>query len=118
MPAHYVKPYVKVHKNDDRDAEAIAEAATRPTMSFVMVKSEAQLDMQAIHRQRERLIGQRTQLINQLRAFLMDRGIQIAKGRRAFEKALESFLWSQVGHLSPSMTLILLIAAQRLTCSN
>lgn len=49
MPAHYVRPYVKVHKNDDRDAEAIAEAATRPTMSFVPVKSEAQLDLQAIH---------------------------------------------------------------------
>ncbi len=88
MPGHYVRPYVKGHKNDDRDAEA----ATRPTMSFVPIKSETQLDLQAIHRQRDRLIGQRTQLINQLRAFLMDRGVHFAKGRVTFEKALARFM--------------------------
>ncbi|OIQ79993.1 transposase [mine drainage metagenome] len=54
MSPLYVRPYVKVHKNDDRDAEGIAEAATRPTMSFVPIKSEEQLDLQALHRARER----------------------------------------------------------------
>jgi transposase len=67
MPPEYVRPYVKSQKNDDRDAEAIAEAATRPTMRFVALKAEAQLDVQALHRVRERLVGERTALINQLR---------------------------------------------------
>ena len=70
MSPLYVRPYVKVHKNDDRDAEAIAEAATRPTMSFVAIKSEEQLDFQALHRARERLVSDRTRLINQGRGFL------------------------------------------------
>lgn len=65
MSPLYVRPYVKkVHKNDDRDAEAIAEAATRPTMSFVAIKSGEQLDLQALHRARERLVSDRTRLIN------------------------------------------------------
>ena len=71
MSPEYVRPYVKSHKNDDRDAEAVAEAATRPTMRFVEVKSEAQLDMQTLHRSRDRLVGERTALINQLRAILL-----------------------------------------------
>ena len=49
MSPEYVRPYVKAQKNDDRDAEAIAEAATRPTMRFVALKSEEQLDMQSLH---------------------------------------------------------------------
>src|SRR5215218_7167232 len=53
MSPEYVRPYVKAQKNDDRDAEAIAEAATRPTMRFVELKSEAQLDMQTLHRARD-----------------------------------------------------------------
>jgi len=73
MSPLYVRPYVKVHKNDDRDAEAFAEAATRPTMSFVAVKSEEQLVLQALHRARERLVTERTRLINQGRGFLMER---------------------------------------------
>lgn len=81
MPPEYVKPYVKSHKNDDRDAEAIAEAATRPTMRFVPIKSEEQLDVQTLHRARERLVGTRTALINQLRGVLFHRGIVIPKGR-------------------------------------
>ena len=68
MSPEYVRPYVKAQKNDDRDAEGIAEAATRPTMRFVEVKTEAQLDMQTLHRSRERLVGERTALINQLHA--------------------------------------------------
>jgi transposase len=61
----YVRPYVKSHKNDDWDAEAIAEAATRPTMRFVELKSSEQLDMQSLHRVRDRLVGERTALLNQ-----------------------------------------------------
>ena len=67
MSPEYVRPYVKAQKNDDRDAEAIAEAATRPTMRFVPVKSEAQSDVQALHCARARLIAERTALINHLR---------------------------------------------------
>src|SRR3954453_23118130 len=68
MSPEYVRPYVKSHKNDDRDAEAVAEAATRPTMRFVELKSETQLDTQTLHRARDRMVGERTALINQLRA--------------------------------------------------
>jgi transposase len=79
MPSLYVKPYVKTNKSDDRDAEAIAEAATRPTMRFVPLKSQEQLDLQSVHRLRDRLVGERTGLINQLRAFLFERGISVPK---------------------------------------
>src|SRR4051794_23260249 len=71
MSPEYVRPYVKAQKNDDRDAEAIAEAATRPTMRFVALKSEAQLDVQVLHRVRDRLVGQRTSLTNQIRSILL-----------------------------------------------
>jgi transposase len=60
MPAKYVRPYSKGQKNDFRDAEAIAEAVQRPTMKFVAVKTSDQLDLQALHRVRERLVSQRT----------------------------------------------------------
>ena len=92
MSPEYVRPYVKAQKNDDRDAEAIAEAATRPTMRFVELKSEAQLDAQILHRARSRLVGQRTALINQLRAVLLERGIVVAKGRRRLEEYLIGLL--------------------------
>ena len=82
MPPEYVRPYVKAQKNDDRDAEAIAEAATRPTMRFVPLKAEAQLDVQALHRARERLVAERTALINQMRALLLERGIVLPQHRR------------------------------------
>jgi len=80
MSPEYVRPYVKAQKNDDRDAEGIAEAATRPTMRFVELKTEDQLDMQTLHRSRERLVGERTALINQLRAVLLERGIVVPQG--------------------------------------
>ncbi len=88
MSPEYVRPYVKSQKNDDRDAEAIAEAATRPTMRFVELKAEEQLDMQTLHRARDRLVGERTALINQLRAILLERGITVAQGRRKLERFL------------------------------
>ena len=68
MPPQYVKPFVKSNKNDYRDAEACAEAVQRPTMRFVPLKIEGQLDLQTIHRVRQRLVSRRTALINQLRA--------------------------------------------------
>ena len=92
MSPAYVRPYVKAQKNDDRDAEAIAEAATRPTMRFVELKSEEQLDLQTLHRVRSRLVAARTTLMNQLRAILLERGILIAKGRRRLDQALSELL--------------------------
>ena len=89
MSPEYVRPYVKAHKNDDRDAEAIAEAASRPTMRFVELKNEAQLDVQTLHRVRSRLVATRKTLLNQLRALLLERGHIFPQGRRKLEQALE-----------------------------
>jgi transposase len=88
MSPEYVRPYVKAQKNDDRDAEAIAEAATRPTMRFVELKSEERLDLQTLHRVRDRLVGERTALINQLRAILLERGVVVPQGRTKLERYL------------------------------
>jgi transposase len=108
MSPEYVRPYVKAHKNDDRDAEAIAEAATRPTMRFVELKAEAQLDMQTLHRARDRLVGERTALINQLRAILLERGITIPQGRRKLQRRLAARI-DQEGGLSLSARMQLLV---------
>jgi transposase len=92
MSPEYVQPYVKAQKTDDRDAEAIAEAATRPTMRFVSLKNDAQLDLQILHRVRERLVNARTALINQLRAVLLERGIILPKGRINLMRRLEDLM--------------------------
>ena len=92
MSPEYVRPYVKAQKNDDRDAEGIAEAATRPTMRFVEMKTEAQLDMQILHRSRDRLVGERTALINQLRETLLERGIVVPQGKRKLEQYLVTMM--------------------------
>src|ERR1700688_2074228 len=83
---------LKAQKNDDRDPEGIAEAATRPTMRFVELKSQEQLDMQTLHRSRERLVGERTALINQLRAVLLERGIVAPQGKRKLEQYLVALM--------------------------
>ncbi len=80
MPAQYVKPFVKTNKNDYLDAEAIAEAVQRPTMRFVPIKSDEQLDLQALHRVRDRWVARRTAVMNQIRGFLMDRGLTVRRG--------------------------------------
>src|SRR5476649_245076 len=80
MPAQYVKPYVKTNKNDYLDAEAIAEAVQRPTMRFVPIKTDEQLDLQALHRVRDRWVARRTAVMNQMRGFLLERGITMRKG--------------------------------------
>lgn len=92
MPPEYVQPYVKAQKNDERDAEAIAEAATRPTMRFVDLKNQDQLDMQSLHRARSRLVGERTALVNQMRAVLLERGITVAQGRRRLARYIAQAL--------------------------
>jgi transposase len=107
MSPEYVRPYVKAHKNDDRDAEGIAEAATRPTMRFVELKSQDQLDVQTLHRSRDRLVGERTALINQLRAILLERGMAAPKGKRKLEQFLIVLMDEQGGvGLSPRMILL------------
>ncbi len=100
MPPQYVKPFVKTNKNDYRDAEANAEAVQRPTMRFVALKSEAQLDVQTIHRVRRRLVGRRTALINQLRAILLERGITVPQRRRVLERRLPEILADEEADLS------------------
>src|SRR3954454_11380059 len=88
MSPEYVRPYVKAQKNDDRDAEAIAEAATRPTMRFVELKSEERLDLQTLHRVRDRLVGERTAPVNPLRAILLGGGVVVPQGRTKLERYL------------------------------
>jgi transposase len=92
MPAKYVRPYSKGQKNDFRDAEAIAEAVQRPTMKFVATKTADQLDLQALHRVRERLVRQRTGIINQIRAFLLERGVAVRQGLRFLRAELPRIL--------------------------
>ena len=75
MPAIYVKPFVKGQKNDYNDAEAVAEAALRPNVRGVREKTQDELDLQAYHRIRARLISRRTATINQIRAFLSGKGM-------------------------------------------
>ena len=88
VPGQFVKPFLKGQKNDFRDAEAIAEAVQRPTMRFVPTKSVDQLDLQAPHRVRSRLVSQRTAIVNQSRAFLLERGIAVRQGLRFLRQAL------------------------------
>ena len=92
MPAKYVRPYSKGQKNYFRDAEAIAEAVQRPTMKFVTTKTADQLDLQALHRVRERLVSQRTGIINQIRAFLLERGVAVRQGQRFLRTELPRIL--------------------------
>jgi transposase len=79
IPAQYVKAYVKTNKSDYIDAEAIAEAVARPTMRFVPIKTDDQLDMQSLHRVRERWVMRGTAVINQVRGLLLERGITLRK---------------------------------------
>src|ERR1700741_769384 len=107
MPAKYVRPYSKGQKNDFHDAEAIAQAVQRPTMKFVATKTAEQLDLQALHRVRERLVGQRTGIINQIRAFLLERGVAVRQGLRFLRAELPGILAKQTDVLSPRMLRIL-----------
>ena len=97
------KKFLKGHKNDYRDAEAIAEAVQRPTMHFVAIKTPEQMDLLALHRMRSRLVGQRTGVINQIRGFLIERGITVRQGVVPLRKALPDILSSNTDALSPGM---------------
>jgi transposase len=107
MPAKYVRPYSKGQKNDFRDAEAIAEAVQRPTMKFVATKTAEQLDLQALHRVRERLVSQRTGIINQIRAFLLERGVAVRQGLRFLRAELPRILATPPEVLSPRMVRVI-----------
>ena len=96
----FVKPFVKSNQNDMRDAEAIAEAVTRPTMRFVSTKDLAQHDIQALHRVRERLIGERTALVNAVHGLMHESGVVIAKGVSKFRQAVVEQLESDKDKLT------------------
>jgi transposase len=101
IPAIYVKPFMKGQKNDYNDAEAIAEAALRPNLRFVQEKSQDQLDLQACHRVRSRLVSRRTATINQIRAFLIEQGIAVRTGPRALRNSLFAILENRKDEISP-----------------
>src|ERR1700720_4409207 len=92
IPAIYVKPFVKGQKNDYNDAEGIAEASLRPNLRTVREKTQDQLDLQACHRVRSRLVSRRTATINQIRAFLIEQGIAVRTGSRALRNSLLAIL--------------------------
>ena len=98
MAPQFVKPYVKANKNDMRDAEAIAEAVTRPTMRVVPTKDVGQQDLQALHRVRERLMGERTALVNEVHGLMNEYGIVIPKGVAKFRQVVYSYLADNSNH--------------------
>ncbi len=103
IPAQFVKPFVKSNKNDFLDAEAIAEAVDRQNMRFVPIKTDDQLDLQALHRVRDRLITRRTSVINQLRAFLLERGLVFAKSPARLRERMPEILENADEDLTPRM---------------
>ena len=107
IPAQYVKPYVKTNKSDYIDADAIAEAVGRPRMRFVPIKSDDQLDLQSLHRVRERWVMRRTAVINQIRGLLLERGITVRKGRCHVEAALPGILEDADAKLSGALRMLL-----------
>src|SRR3974390_878117 len=106
VPAMYAKPFRQGHKNDFRDAHAVAEAVQRPTTRFVPAKSDEQLDLQALHRVRSRLVSERTAVINQIRGFLLERGIIVRQGLRFLRQTLPDILAKRTDVLSPRMVRI------------
>lgn len=108
MAPQHVKAYVKSQKNDKRDAEAICEAVSRPTMRFVPIKTEDQQDMQAIHRVRDRLVKSRTALVNEMRGLLAEYGIVITyTGVPATRRGLLEAVENAENGLTPKMREIL-----------
>ena len=101
MAPQFVKPYVKSNKNDARDAEAIGEAVTRPTMRFVPIKAIDQQNLQALHRVRDRLMGARTALVNEVHGLLHEYGIVLPKGVAKFRQAVVGILEAEKDKLTP-----------------
>jgi transposase len=104
IPAIYVKPFVKGQKNDYNDAEAITESALRPNLRVVREKTQDQLDLQACHRVRSRLVSRRTATINQIRAFLVEQGITVRPGARALRNPLFEILKNRANEISARMS--------------
>jgi len=107
IPAQFVKPYRKSNKNDFIDAESIAEAVTKENMRFVQIKTQEQLDMQAMHRVRDRLVQRRTALINEIRGFLLERGITFAAQPIYLRKNLPTVIEDAEQNLSPRLRWLL-----------
>jgi transposase len=107
VPPAYAKPFRQGHKNDFRDAHAVAEAVQRPSTRCVPVKTDDQLDLQALHRVRSRLIGERTAVTNQIRSFLLERGIPVRQGLRFLRQQLPDILARRIDVLSPRMIRII-----------
>ena len=103
IPAQFVKPYVKSNKSDLIDAAAIAEAVTRSSMRFVEIKTPDQIDLQALHRLRDRMVAERTGLISQMRAFCLEYGIAIHQGAGKFKADLPLILADEGNDLTPAM---------------
>ena len=101
MAPQVVTPYVKSNKNDLNDADGMAEAVTRPTMRLVPIKAIEQQDIQALHRVRERLVGARTALVNEVHGLLSEYGIVIPKGVKKFRQVVVGKLESEAGKLTP-----------------
>ncbi|TCS49507.1 transposase [Primorskyibacter sedentarius] len=108
IPAIYVKPFNKGQKNDYNDAEAIAEAALRPNLKTVSEKTQEQLDLQALHRVRSRLVSRRTAAMNQIRAFLIEQGITVRRSVAALRNSLEANLNNRSSELSLRMRRLIL----------
>jgi transposase len=107
IPAQFVKPYRKSNKNDFIDAEAIAEAVTKQNMRFVQIKTQEQLDWQAMHRVRDRLMQRRTALINEIRGFLLERGLTFAARPIYLRKNLPTVIEDAEQNLSPRLRWLL-----------
>lgn len=108
VAAKFVKPFVKSNKSDIIDAEAIAEAVTRPTMRFVEVRTSDQIDVQALHRVRDRLVAQRTRVICQMRAFCLEYGIAMHQGAGKFKADMPRVLEDEDNDLSAPMRQLLM----------
>src|SRR6202161_2510505 len=107
MPPQYVNPYVQTNKSDFLEAEAVAEAVQRPRMRFVPIKTEEQLDLQALRRVRERWVMRRTAVVNQIRSLLLERGLTLPKGRRHVDQQLPRILEDAELNLSGSFRVLL-----------
>jgi transposase len=111
IPPRYVKPYVKRNKTDAADAAAICEAAGRPGMHFVAVKSEAQQGVLVLHRSRELLVRQRTMTGNALRAHLAEFGIVAAQGKKGLAQLVEMVRDAAAGGLPEEARAALMVLA-------
>ena len=107
VPPAYSKPFRQGHKNDFRDAHAVAEAVERPSTRCVPIKTDEQLDLQALHRVRSRLISNRTAVINQIRGFLLEHDIPVRQGHHFLRQQLPQLLATRTDVLSPRMIRII-----------